>query len=304
LEYALGHDVHHRMPLYIYPYKKLSVSDVMHLLTSHYEGTPLDSSVDVGAGLFESPYRPRPLVWTFNGTRYHNERSIATPKTGWSFVAQIRPWLPPPLAAIVWFACDDSSTAPRVPIYASSTSVAPAYAGQGPQDGVLSPILRLDMGKAFWIQNMVSNFCYFRYKDVYPILRAKIDVIQKEFEQLLAVADERALRVYQENGAVQAVAFVTLFSVNAGSSLQSTWTNFYGELFVRFRDYYTIVPKKDESVCGCEARESGLTETMKQRIVDATGSHYEVLEDGGSVRSGESYADMLNRIGGVRMSEA
>ena len=120
LDYAQGIDLSRRMPLYITPARKLSVKDVANLMTSHYEDTPLDSSKDVGAGIFGSPYRPRPLAWTYNGTMYHNERSVATPKTGWSFVANVRPRLPLPIACVTWHASDDSSTAPRVPLYSSS----------------------------------------------------------------------------------------------------------------------------------------------------------------------------------------
>jgi dipeptidase len=57
LEYqdcASGHDVSDKMPLFVKPHKKLSALDVMALMNSHYEGTELDSSKDVGAGIFES----------------------------------------------------------------------------------------------------------------------------------------------------------------------------------------------------------------------------------------------------------
>jgi dipeptidase len=109
-EYALGNDLELRMPLYLQPKDKLTKEDVMHLMTSHYENTVMDASQDVGSGLFASPYRPRPLVWSLeenaensslrskekqkSTTQYHNERSIATAKTGWSFVAEIRPHMP------------------------------------------------------------------------------------------------------------------------------------------------------------------------------------------------------------------
>jgi len=36
-----------RMPLYVVPHQKLSLNDVMQLMANHYEGTVLDSSVDV-----------------------------------------------------------------------------------------------------------------------------------------------------------------------------------------------------------------------------------------------------------------
>jgi dipeptidase len=248
--YAMGQDLTQRMPLYVFPYKKLAVDDVMRLLASHYEQTPLDSSLDVGAGLFATPYRPRPLVWTLdddnnNDSRetpkkqqYHNERSIATAKTGWTFVAQVRPHLPAPLAALIWFACDDSSTVPRTPVYASSTAIAAPYAGQGSQDGVLTPLLQFDLGKAFWVQNMVSNFAYFRWSDVYPMVRQKIDAIQNDFMAQVAMADQRALELYKDGSSQQdvekVIAFVTQFSVNAGNQLHQDWMQFYGKYYTHW----------------------------------------------------------------------
>ena len=58
-----------------------------------------------------------------------------------------------------------------------------------------------------------------------------------------------------------------------------------GELFVRFRDFYTIIPKQDEPVCNCEAREPGMSKATKQRIVQETGDHYKVLEEQQGVKN-------------------
>ena len=278
-DYATGQDLTHRMPLYVKPYQKLSASDVMRLMASHYEGTVLDARVDVGAGIFAAPYRPRPLVWHWNETQYHNERSIGTPKTGWSLVAQVRPWMPRVLSAVLWFACDDSSTAPRVPLYTASTRIAKPYAGRGPQDGVPSPLLKLNLGKAFWVQNMVSNLAYSRWSDIYPVVRHKIESIQDELEQLVAIVDVRALQVYENQGTQKAVDYVTHFTVNTGQKLHQTWLDFYGQLFVQFRDMYTIVPKPGNPLCGCEANEPGLSEATKRRIIQETGDHYKVWGD-------------------------
>lgn len=60
-DYALGINTKNRMPLFIKPKEKLSVTDVMSLMNSHYEGTELDPTKDNGAGIFASPYRSRPL---------------------------------------------------------------------------------------------------------------------------------------------------------------------------------------------------------------------------------------------------
>jgi hypothetical protein len=200
--------------------------------------------------------------------------------------------MPASLSSLVWFACDDSSTSPRTPVYSSSTRISPAYSGKGPQDGVSSPLLYFDLAKAFWVQNMVSNFAYYRWQDVYPILRNKIDELQSDLLQKVAIADQRAIKAFGEESEEKAVAYVTLFSVNAGNTVHRTWMDFYGELFVQFRDFYTITAKADDPACGCEAKERGLSEAMKRRIVDETGDHYRVIEDENAIPvvSGESGA--------------
>ncbi|GKY99115.1 hypothetical protein MPSEU_000867000 [Mayamaea pseudoterrestris] len=281
--YASGQDyMGERMPLYVTPYRKLSLEDAMDLMSSHYEGTPLDASVDVGSGLFASPHRPRPLLWTYENKTYHNERSIATPKTGWNFIATIRPWMPAPLAAVIWFACDDSSTAPRVPIYASSRRVSQAYSGKGPQDGVISPLLQFDMSKAFWVQNMVSNFVYSRWSDAYPVLRQRLQQSVKDFMRRLEISDIKVQAAFETGGIKKAVQQMTKFSVESGNVMHSDWKNFYGELFVRFRDFYTIEQFENEPVCGCVAKEPGMSDDVKRRIVTETCSHYRVLDGSGT----------------------
>mgnify|MGYP001218664835 FL=1 len=62
------------MPLYIKPDKKVSVRDVQQDMRDHYEGTPLDMTKDLGAGAYNSPYRPSPLSFKVDGQDYFNER--------------------------------------------------------------------------------------------------------------------------------------------------------------------------------------------------------------------------------------
>ncbi|CAB9503535.1 Probable dipeptidase A [Seminavis robusta] len=280
LDYALGINITKRMPLFIKPRAKLSLIDVMQLMNSHYEGTKLDPAKDNGAGIFASPYRSRPLVWEYQGKHYHNERTLATPRTGWSFIAQLRPWMPAELSALVWFAADDSSTSPRVPVFGSNWQVAEPYVGKGTQDGVPAPLLKLDMTKAFWVQNMVSNFCYYRWQDAYPVVREKIDNLQRDLLKQVQTLDDQLLKIYKTKGAKEAVDFATQFSVRTANAVHQQWLEFYGELFVRFRDFHIITEKKDEPSCGCDAKEPGLVDAVKKRIIDETGDHYEIPSNG------------------------
>jgi dipeptidase len=184
--------------------------------------------------------------------------------------------MPPELSALVWFASDDSSTSPRIPVFGSNLEVSEHYAGYGTQDGVAAPLLVLDMNKAFWIQNLVSNFCYYRWQDAYPVVREKIDTLQQALLLQVNSLDDQVLQLYTEKGPKEAVDFATRFSVHTAEAVHKQWVDFFGELFVRFRDFHIITEKSDEPSCGCDAKEPGLSEAVKKRIIDETGDRYEI----------------------------
>mmetsp|Transcript_487 Transcript_487/g.833 ORF Transcript_487/g.833 Transcript_487/m.833 type:complete len:641 (+) Transcript_487:103-2025(+) len=279
--YAMGKDPSNRMPLWIKPKDKLSLEDVRAAMANHYEGTAMAFDYDVGAGIYNSPYRPRPLTWKYQDVSYHNERAVATQQTGWNFVAQIRLNMPRSVASVLWFAVDDSSTSPRFPVYGCSTAVSDAYYGKGTQDGVPAPLLKFDLSKAFWVQNMVSNLVYTRWSDSYPIVREKIDMIQKSFEDELYFLDEQILAHYDHGGknVEEILRLATSFSVQAGDRLHKEWMMFYGELFARFRDFYTVEKDPSDPVCNCKVKEHEISDDWKERIVKETGDKYQCNDD-------------------------
>lgn len=277
--YAMGKDPRNRMPLWIKPKKDISLNDIRNVMSNHYEGTALADGDDVGAGMYSTPYRSRPLTWSYDNVSYHNERTVATQQTGWNFIAQIRLDMPAPLASILWFAVDDSSTSPRFPVYGCSTAVSDAYAGKGTQDGVPSPLLKFDLSKAFWVQNMVSNLVYSRWSQAYPLLREKLQIIHDSFQDEVHYLDEQMLAAYDNGDANEVLKLATAFSVGSGDRLHREWMDYYGEIFARLRDYFVIEEDATDPICNCKVKEVGIPDEWKRRIVEETGSKYECIGD-------------------------
>jgi len=274
--YVTGKDYSKRMPLYITvsPSKLLTLTDVDDLMSSHYERSPLQGDDSVGAGMYNSPYRPRPLSWEYKGSFYSNERPVATQQTAWNFISQISP-SKAVCSTILWFGLDDSSTSPRVPVYGCATALSDHYVGKGSQDGVPSAVLDFDINKAFWVQNMVSNFAYDRWKMAYPILKEKRRKVMNDFMNEVMELEKEGEITAQK---------ATSFTVKAGDKMHQIWWAFYGELFAKFRDYYSFEEKEGEKSCGCT---SGLPDNpvfddpWKKRIVEERGEWYKV--NGGSI---------------------
>ncbi len=278
-KYAMGKDPKNRMPLWIKPKKKLTINDIRIVMSNHYEGTALASSDDVGAGMYSTPYRPRPLSWSYGGQSYHNERAVGTQQTGWNFIAQIRSNVPAPIASVLWFAVDDSSTSPRFPVYGCSTAVSEAYAGKGTQDGVPSPLLAFDLSKAFWVQNMLSNFVYSRWSQAYPLVTAKLQTIHNSFEDEVNLLDQQMLAIYKNGDTEEVVRLATEFSVGSGDRLHKEWLDFYGALFSRLRDFFVIEEDPSDPICNCKVKEEGIPVAWKERIVEETGTKYRCEDD-------------------------
>jgi dipeptidase len=222
-----------RMPLWVRPDQKVSLHDVMNYMRDHLEGTPLDMTVDAGAGPYGSPYRWRPLTWTVDSVVYCNERATATQQTGFVFVTQSRSWIPNPIGGIIWWGVDDASSSIFMPMYACMTKSPEKMAvGYG-------SMMEFVDDAAFWVFNQISNFAYTRYNVIHPEIKTRQQAGEENFFAQVIETDKAALQMYRKGKArdrEKAVAFLTDYSVTAGNNTVDEWKKFYGYLFTKYMD--------------------------------------------------------------------
>jgi len=302
LDYAKGHNLTNRMPLFAKVAKKLHVNDTMNLMRTHFEGTWFDNTgtlrVDVGAQSGSSAYRWRPLVWESEGAKYVNERTVGVQQTAWAYVAQSRSWLPAPIRALFWFAPDDSATAVRIPIYGGATKIPPSFGdrvGQEPASavdyGVEADAWTMSMDSAFWVWNLVANQAYGeRYDVVMPIVQQKIHFYQDKFFEATAAIDKQAAELLQKDpSSTKAIELITNFGVETGEQMTKDWRNFWMYLFSKFRDGFTATAPKSKQCIGkqrkdCTSRsipdsaETGYSAAWYKRVVEDSDNkeHYRV----------------------------
>ena len=195
IDYAMGWDASKRFPLFVKPSRKISVKNVADVMRDHYEGTPMDMTVDIGAGGNALPYRWRPMGFEHDGKKYMNERAIATQQTGFWFVGQVRGHLPDEIGAVNWFGCDDAATSYLTPIYVSTYEVPESFrVGNG-------NMITYSPTSAFWMTNRVANACYKAYNIMFPTVDAEIDAWENSMMEAVAKADEEALKIYNAEAA-------------------------------------------------------------------------------------------------------
>jgi dipeptidase len=302
LDYATGTNLTNRMPLWVQPLQKLSLSNVMESMRNHYEGTSLDNTgrlfSDIGSGAFHNPNRNSPIVWqtnTYQGEQFFNERTIAQPPTGWSIVMQSRPNFPKEMTAVLWYGIDDSSTSVHYPLYGSATRISKGWAGLGPQDGVTPPLMKFSLDSAFYVFNLVANFAYSRWNAIYPDLYQEIISKETEYMKLLQSIDEIGQKMFEEKEKEDKegkdpqkatkekemiVEYLTEFSEKIGDQLLKEWFEVFGKLFVKYRDGYVTLPDPKNPVCGCSTSSLPYEEEWYNRVVEDTGDRYLYPEDG------------------------
>ncbi|MCD8073170.1 MAG: C69 family dipeptidase [Alistipes sp.] len=227
LDYAMGHNKNNPMPLWVKPSRKISPKEVFDAMRDHYEGTPMDMTVDIGAGGEGSPYRWRPMSFTVDGVDYVNERAIATQQTGFWFVSQSRSWLPDPVGGILWFGVDDAATSSLTPIYCSITDVPKCFReGNG-------HMTEYSETAAFWIYNRVAQFAYLRYNYVGKEVRRAVD--RWEYEALDEV--EKIDRVASRYNSVEKMKkYLTDYSIYKAQEMFDTWVDLDKYLMVKYID--------------------------------------------------------------------
>lgn len=228
-DYATGKSKSPRMPLWVKPNRKLTPQDLMHFMRNTLEGTELDMSKDIGAGVQQMPYRWRPLYWEYEGKSYFNERVTATQQTAFSWVAQARNWLANPIGGIFWYGLDDAGLTQHVPFYCGMTHPPYAYSEQS------GDILTYSDQSAFWVFNTVSQFVYLYYDRAIKDMRKKQDEYEKQFVARVEAIDAGAELLYRKDPELVA-PFLTDFSHNTANRLLDDWRELGRFLLVKYLD--------------------------------------------------------------------
>jgi dipeptidase len=280
-DYASGHELHNRMPLWIKPERKISNLDMMDFMRDHLEGTPLDMTKDAGAGPFGKPYRWRGLTWSVEGddATYCNERATATQQTGFSFVSEMRNWLPDPIGGIFWFGLDDAASTCYIPFYCGLQQVPNAFeVGNG-------DLLTYSPTSAYWTFAFVSNFAYLRYDMMSADIRKVQRKMEKQYAEEVQAIDEAA-KVLYEKDMDAGLELINRYSNQTANATVDAWKKLGEYLLVKYIDGNI---KKEEN--GKFLRnpygmpvppdQPGYPDSWKKMVIEDTGTKLLVPAGGG-----------------------
>ena len=269
LPWALGKDKDAEdMPLWIVPNRKLSVADVENGMRDHYEGTALAlDTTSIGGGIYEMPYRPTPLTFTVDGKQYFNERPISTQQTAFTFVSQLRSWLPREIGGVLWFGNDDANMVAYTPVYCGNTVQPACYNTKG------ADAVTFSSDNAFWLCNMVSNMVYPRYSQLFPELKAVRDSLETSYFASQTSIEKQAADLYQTDKAA-ALKLLNNYSNAKADEMLASWKHLATRIIVKYNDM-AVKKEKDGKLLQSVTR-PGYPISFGRKLVKETGDWYAV----------------------------
>lgn len=269
LPWALGKDPNAEdMPLWIVPDRKLSVHDVEMGMRDHYEGTALAlDTTNVGGGVWEMPYRPTPLTFKVEGKDYFNERPISTQQTAFSFVSQMRSWMPHEIGGVLWFGNDDANMIAYTPVYCGNTVQPECYNTPRADEVTFSD------KNAFWVCNWVSNMVYPRYKQMFPELCSVRDSLESSYFAAQNDIEQRAMTMYTTDRQA-ALKFLNEYSNEKAQQMLGCWKKLATRLIVKYNDM--AVKKEKNGRLVRNVNRPGYPESFAKKLVKETGEWYAV----------------------------
>ncbi len=257
--YNRGKQDAERYPLFIKPDNKLNIQDVFSLVRDHYEGTELDMTKGPEAGPFGNPNRIRPLSWEVDSTKYSWERAISTYNTAFSFVAQLRNYLPNEIGGIAWFGVDDTYTTCYFPIYCSNTSISKPFA--------TGDINSYSRESAWWAFNFAANYANTRYSDIVVDIKAEQSLIENYLIQSQDSIEKIALSMSDP----KRIEFLSHYSDSVGKVVHSRWVALGDRLVTKYNDGYI---KDDKNHIDTK----GYPKEWLEFIIEQDGDRFEINE--------------------------
>lgn len=279
LPWALGKDPNAEdMPLWIVPDHKVSVQEIEACMRDHYEGTPLSLDQDVAQGLWDSPYRPTPLYFEVDGKKYFNERPTSTQQTAFSYVSQMRSWLPREIGGVLWFGNDDGNMVAYTPIYCGNTIQPECYNTPGADAVTFSD------KNAYWVCNWVSNMVYPRYSQMFPALKEVRDSLEQSYFMEQKQIEDHASQLYANDKAA-ALKYLNDYSNEKAAQMLARWKQLATYLIVRYNDM-AVKPvnadgtfKRTSTGLGARVERPGYTDAARRTLVKQTGDKFAVPDE-------------------------
>lgn len=231
------------LPLSVKPENKVSVTDVMALLSETYEGTEYDplknlkvEIKDRTTGKTDSITSPAAHPWmnsdlkklinTVKPGTIENNRLVAVPQCAYSTVIQLRNWLPDAVGGIVWLSLDNPAQSPRIPVFCGTTDLPACFDICGQHH------YRED--SALWSFRRANKLATIRWGATKEMFEKAINHFTEKGQTELPFVEKRYMKILEKDGEEKALEFLTGYTSDfAGAAIQK-WEEMGDDIFCTY----------------------------------------------------------------------
>ncbi|MDR2972079.1 MAG: C69 family dipeptidase [Bacteroidales bacterium] len=181
------------LPFSVQPDKKVSVRDVIALYRETYEGTEWDMTQNllvekvindsisemVKSG-YANPWMTSDMIKMINSVDSRNitfQRTVAVAWCSYSFIVQLRDWLPDEVGGVAWFSLDNPGESPRFPIFCGTQQLPDLFNACGQY--------RFRTDAALWWYRRANRLATVKWQTIRKTIEENVRYFEdKAFEEL------------------------------------------------------------------------------------------------------------------------
>lgn len=223
------------MPFSVKPEAKVDVRKVMELFRSTYEGTDLDMTAKVkyasrhrnenGETVTDTIVSPMANPW-MNGVEQGTynmlepgtvtfRRTVSVSWCSYSFIAQLRGWLPDEIGGVCWMSVENPGESPRVPIYTGATKMPVGYDVCGHMHYRDDAVL--------WFYRKANKLAQVRWGSCKNLIINEVLRYEEKAMAEMPELEKRAQQLINEGKTAEARQLVTQYSIDFGASTRQSW---------------------------------------------------------------------------------
>lgn len=226
------------LPFSVKPDAKVDVRDVMRLLRSYYEGTDMDITrnlmiVNRDGDTIVSP-TANPWMGG-NEQKVYNllkpgtidfKRGVAMSWCSYSFVAQLRGWMPDEIGGICWIGVENPGQSPRIPVYSGCTKMPSCFdrCGHG----------GYDESTALWRYRKANKLAQVNWGLCKDMMYGNIQRLEDKAMEELPALEKKVQKLLDEGKKDEAAETLNRYTSDFEAAAAEIWKDMEHKFWERF----------------------------------------------------------------------
>lgn len=234
------------LPFSVKPETKVDIRDIMEFYRTTYDGSDMEMTRNLKAPVTrrdeggnrytDTIVSPSAHPWMSGDMRnllnslkegaVERHRPIAVQYCAYSFIVQLRDWLPDEIGGRIWFGLDVPRLSPRIPIYAGNLSLPESFYVCG-QD-------HFSTESAMWAFRRANRLAMVNWGQGKEVIEPVVMEFEEKAFDEVGYIEKKAAELHKEDPML-AREFLTRYSNGFARAAVNRWWDLGDELWVKFR---------------------------------------------------------------------